>query len=63
MRATAAASRWRAADLRDDAEPRARAEAELATLGVRKPKRMCALLVPMKKTGTEPDEVSQVTIG
>jgi hypothetical protein len=63
MRATAAASRWRAADLRNDAEKRSAAEAELTALGVRKPSRMCSLLVPTKKTGTEPDEISQVSTG
>jgi hypothetical protein len=63
MRATAAASRWRAADLRNDAAKRSAAEAELTALGVRKPSRMCSLLVPTKKTGTEPDEISQVSAG
>jgi hypothetical protein len=61
MRATAAAARWRAADLRKDAAKRTQAEEELAALGVRKPKRMCAMLVPVKKTGDEGDEISQVT--
>jgi tetratricopeptide (TPR) repeat protein len=62
MRATAAASRWRAADLRNDEAKRTAAAAELAALGVRKPKRMCMLLVPTKKSGVEPDEstISQV---
>ncbi len=63
MRATAAASRWRAADLRNDAAKRSAGEAELTALGVRKPSRMCSLLVPTKKTGTEPDEISQVSAG
>jgi hypothetical protein len=62
MRATAAASRWRAADLRNDEAKRTAAAAELATLGVKKPNRMCTLLVPTKKSGVEADEaaISQV---
>jgi tetratricopeptide (TPR) repeat protein len=49
MRSTAATARWRLAELRDDAALRARAEAEMATLGVRNPARMCALLAPIRR--------------
>jgi eukaryotic-like serine/threonine-protein kinase len=63
MRATAAASRWRVADLRGDWAARGKAEAELAALGVRDPRRMCRLITTPKKTGVEVDEVSQVVSG
>jgi hypothetical protein len=64
MRAIAAASRWRVSNLLDIASMRAAAEAELAALGVKNPKRMCSLLVPMRKSGVEADEstISGVTL-
>jgi len=58
MRAIAAACRWRAADLRRDPAKRSAAQAELAALGVRDAKRMCNLLVPTRKSTSEPDEPS-----
>jgi hypothetical protein len=61
MRATAAASRWRVADLRGDWAARSKAEAELSALGVRDARRMCRLIATPKKTGVEVDENSQVS--
>lgn len=58
MHATAAASRWRVANLRDDAVLRSSAEAELAALGVRNVKRMCVLLVPTTKSVAQTDETT-----
>ena len=44
----------RLANLRDDAAMNRAAEAELAALGVRDAKRMCALLAPMKRAAPKP---------
>jgi hypothetical protein len=49
LKATAGALRLRIGELRDDAAMQSAAEAELAALGVRAPKRMALLLAPMQR--------------
>ncbi|NVB83279.1 MAG: protein kinase [Kofleriaceae bacterium] len=48
MRSTAAASRWRLAQLRDDAALKSTADGQLAALGVRRAERMCGLIAPIR---------------